>query len=101
MIEKPGAGLTIGFIWHALPEKAEKVRAFEDEVLALLPAHGALVTNRVVTVVRDQQECLLLFESSLIVGSSYPQRLLIDSILSKQIVRVQIIRTRPSVDPLR
>lgn len=46
MSTKPGAGLTIGFFGNALSEMAEKVRAFEDEVLALLPAHGALVQFR-------------------------------------------------------
>ena len=46
MVEKSGAGLTIGFVGYALPTAAENVRAFEDEVLALLPAHGAVVQFR-------------------------------------------------------
>jgi hypothetical protein len=37
---------TIAFVGTATAEQAEAVRAFEDEVLALLPDHGARVVYR-------------------------------------------------------
>lgn len=39
-------GITIGFHGYGPSERAEQVRAFEDEVLALLPDHGGQVVFR-------------------------------------------------------
>ena len=39
-------GLTIGFVGYASSPQADAASAFEDEVLALLPAHGAQVVYR-------------------------------------------------------
>jgi hypothetical protein len=42
----PEGSVTISFIGYTTPDRAEAARAFEDEVLALLPAHGAKVVAR-------------------------------------------------------
>ena len=39
-------GLTIGFVGYATIEQADSASLFEDDVLALLPSHGAHVVYR-------------------------------------------------------
>jgi hypothetical protein len=38
--------VTVAFIGYTSADRAEAARAFEDEVLSLLPAHGAAVVAR-------------------------------------------------------
>jgi hypothetical protein len=38
--------LTVAFVGYTSPERADAARAFEDEVLAVLPTHGAKVIAR-------------------------------------------------------
>jgi hypothetical protein len=38
--------VTIAFVGYTSPDRAEAARAFEDEVLALMPTHGATVMAR-------------------------------------------------------